>query len=282
MIETGSFTQAAAALGYTQSSISQAIVSLEQEFQVQLLNRSRSGVSLTPAGAKLYPAFQRLLQTYNDTQVLANRINGLETGTVRIGATNSLSRYWLPDLIKGFETEHPHVHFTLYQGDFDEIRTDIRTGKVDYGFLKPSYTSGLTTKFLKNEQYVAIVERAHPLATKQTITLSELKAGSQNIILIPEGSHQEVLAAFAGAGVDPEIKDQIQDDYTVMAMVAAGLGVSVISKLMVDSDAFPIQPIALDPPIIHPIELAYRPHATLSLASQHFLQYMLAQRQQLR
>ncbi|USS88430.1 LysR family transcriptional regulator [Fructilactobacillus hinvesii] len=278
IIETGSFTKAAQELGYTQSSVSQTVASLEAEFNVQLLQRSRRGVRLTPAGQKLYPEFQHLLRQYEDAQTLAHQINGLETGTVRIGASNSTSRYWLPGLIKGFEALHPHVHFTLYQGDYDEILADIKRGRVDLGFLKRTLTQGLTTVPLKREKLVAVMPKDHPLAGNPVVSLAKLKEQSHNIILIPEGTHSDVRAAFAKIGVNPEIKDQIQDDYTVMAMVEAGLGVSLVSELMVGNSDFQIATAQTQPEVAQAIEIACKNPAGLSIASQHFLKYVVSQR----
>ncbi|USS93032.1 LysR family transcriptional regulator [Fructilactobacillus ixorae] len=281
IIETGSFTKAAHELGYTQSAISQTVAGLEAEFNVQLLKRSRRGISLTPAGVKLYPEFQRLLRQYTEAQHLAQQINGLETGTVRIGASNSISRYWLPGLIKGFEQQHPHVHFTLFQGDYDEIRADVDSGKVDLGFLKQTRAKGLTTVPLKRERLLAVMPTDHPLADQAVVSLAALKAQSHNLILIPEGTHSDVRAAFASLKINPNIKDQIQDDYTVLAMVAAGLGVSLVSELMVGNSDFHIHAAATEPEIAQAIELAYQNHASLSVASQHFLNYVASQRDQL-
>ncbi|USS89296.1 LysR family transcriptional regulator [Fructilactobacillus cliffordii] len=281
IIETGSFTRAAHELGYTQSSVSQTVASLETEFNVRLLQRSRWGIKLTPAGQKLYPEFQQLLRQYETTHTIADQINGLETGTVRIGASNSTSRYWLPGLIKGFEAQHPHVHFTLYQGDYDEILADIKRGKVDLGFIKQTLTQGLFTTPLKRERLVAVMDPDHPLADQEVVSLADLKAHSNNIILIPEGSHSDVRAAFEKIGINPEIKDQIQDDYTVMAMVEAGLGVSLVSELMVGNSDFNIRTSHTEPEVAQDIEIAYQNPAGLSLASTHFLKYVISQREQL-
>lgn len=281
IIETGSFTKAAQELGYTQSSISQAVASLEAEFDIKLLNRSRTGVSLTNDGKKIYPRFLELIRQYDETQVIANQINGLETGTVKIGAINSISRYWLPGLIKGFEASHPNIHFTLYQGNFDEVRDYILSGKVDIGFLKPPYTKDLKTHPLKDEKMLAIVPANHPLHQQKTASLEKLFATSDNIILIPEGSHSSVLDAFHQVNLYPQVKDKIQDDYTVMSMVEAGLGISFISELMQKDCPFDIHFLKTTPIIRHSINLAYKNEGSLSTASKRFIRYIESQRNKL-
>ncbi|MFM9598031.1 LysR family transcriptional regulator, partial [Streptomyces scabiei] len=79
----------------------------------KLLKRSRSGVSLTPEGKKLYPYIQRSIQQYQATYEMAKEIKGLQTGVVSIGAVASISRHWLPNLIKEFQTQYPDIHFVL-------------------------------------------------------------------------------------------------------------------------------------------------------------------------
>ncbi|CAH1851704.1 LysR family transcriptional regulator [Convivina intestini] len=281
IIETGSFTKAAKELGYTQSAISQTVANLEKEFNLALLKRSRKGINLTPAGQKLYPEFQKITRQYFDMKEMADHLKGLETGTVRIGASNSISRYWLPNLIKGFEDQYPQVHFTLYQGDYDEIKADILAGRVDFGFLKQTLNGGLKTIPLKKERLLAVMAASHPLAQQKIVSLQDLTQQSHNIILIPEGSHSDVTLAFDQIGVNPHIKDQIQDDYTVMAMVEAGLGVSLVSELMVGNSDFKIAHAATVPEIVQSIEIAYLNQSNLSIASKNFINYVVARKEQL-
>lgn len=219
-----------------------------------------------------------MLRQYADTKVIADQINGLETGIVKIGAINSLSRYWLPGLIRGFEQLHPNVHFTLYQGDYDEIREDLLSGKIDLGFLKPPYTNGLKVSPLKIERLLAIIPEQNPLAQANQVELRQIYETSANLILIPEGSHSSVLEAFASLDIYPSIKDKIQDDYTVMAMVEAGLGISFVSELMLKNCPFKIKGLKTIPTLNHSINLAYTDPATLSIASKRFLEYVASQK----
>ena len=85
IIELGSFTKAADTLGYTQSSISQMVASLEKELSIKLLTRSRYGVKLTLEGAELYPFIERSINQYLAMREKANEIKGLETGIIRVG-----------------------------------------------------------------------------------------------------------------------------------------------------------------------------------------------------
>ena len=102
IVELGSFTRAAEALGYTQSAMSQMIASLEEELSIKLLIRSRTG-----ARAELYPYVERLVGQYWAAQEKANEIKGLETGVVRMGTLASISVHWLPGLLRDFQARYP-------------------------------------------------------------------------------------------------------------------------------------------------------------------------------
>ena len=114
IIELGGFTKAADALGYTQSSISQMIASLENELGIKLLTRSRHGVKLTIEGAELFPFIERSIYQYRSMQEKANEIKGIETGIIRVGIISSVTCHWMPQLINGFKEEYPNVRFLFH------------------------------------------------------------------------------------------------------------------------------------------------------------------------
>lgn len=96
IVELGSFSKAAEALGYTQSAASQMIASLEDELSIKLLNRSRRGVKLTIEGAELYPYIERTIYQYLATQEKVKEIRGLDTGVIRMGTLASISATGCP------------------------------------------------------------------------------------------------------------------------------------------------------------------------------------------
>ena len=118
IIELGGFTKAAEALGFTQSSVSQMIASLEGELGIKLLTRSRTGVKLTLEGEELYPFIERSVLSYRMMLEKSDEIKGLETGIIRVGTVSSVTCHWMPKLIKGFREIYPQVQFIFHQGDY--------------------------------------------------------------------------------------------------------------------------------------------------------------------
>lgn len=93
-VETGSFTRAAQALDYAQSSISKMVADLETEWGMTLLERSKSGVCLTSAGEQIMPLLRKVLQDHQELEGQISRMNGIETGIVRIGTFASVAINW--------------------------------------------------------------------------------------------------------------------------------------------------------------------------------------------
>lgn len=135
-VESGSFTRAAELLGYSQSGISRMIRDLEIEWNVSLLQRGRSGVRLTSDGVILLPHAKRVLEEYQNLLVQVNELHGLESGLIRIGTFSSVATHWLPNIIKEFQKDYPNIDYELLLGDYTEIETWIREGRVDCGFLR--------------------------------------------------------------------------------------------------------------------------------------------------
>jgi len=272
IIETGSFTKAAEALGYTQSSISQMIASLEGELSIKLLKRSRTGVSLTIEGKELYPFIERTILQYRAMLEKSNEIKGLETGIIRVGTISSITCHWMPQLIKGFQERYPYVQFLFHQGDYTLIPEWIRTGAIDFGFITPSAVTDLHTIPIKDGEMFAVLPKNHSLAQNKQVPLKELT--KEPFILLEEGSFSEPINAFHDAGLEPNIKYTIHDDYAIMTMVEAGLGVSILAELMLRRTNFDIACLPVDPPIYRSLAIAYKDKNSLPIASKYFIEYL--------
>lgn len=269
IIELGSFSKAAEAMGYSQSAMSQMIASLEEEMSVKLLNRFRTGTRLTLEGEALYPYIEQLISHYYAVQEKANEIRGLETGTVRMGTLASISAHWLPGLLKEFQEKYPGVEFVIHQGDYTSIYEWIKTGAVDFGFINPDAVSDIETIVLKKGAMLAVLPETHPLGKKDVIPLPLL--AEEPFILLEEGHYYEPLEAFHSIGVSPNIKYTIHDDYAIMTMVEAGLGVSILAELVLHRTNYRIRLCATEPPIYRTIAIGYKDRASLPVASKRFI-----------
>lgn len=272
VVELGSFSKAAEKLGYTQSTMSQMVASLEDSYAINLLNRSRKGVSLTKEGEELFPYIERAIYQYRAAEERAKEIRGLETGTVRIGTVASISAHWMPGLLAEFQSRYPGVDFIIHQGDYTSIQEWIKTGAVDFGFVNPAAVSGIKTITLKDGMMSAIVPEKHPFAQLKEIPLQEL--AKEPFILLEEGHYYEPLEGFKKLGLEPNIKYTLHDDYTIMTMVEAGLGVSILADLVLHRMNYHIVRRPTEPPIYRTIAIGVKDREALSAASRRFIELL--------
>ena len=281
VLERGSFTKAAAELGYTQSSVSQLVASLENELGIKMLIRSRNGIRLTAEGQRVWPSIERMLNDYEMLEQKVVEVKGLKDGKIRIGAISSITTHWLPQLIRNFKQRYPDVEFVMYQGDYDSIPRWIKEGVVDIGFTTPRQSNGLTVVPLKKGEMQAIIPENHPLAKQPGKPLPLSALADQPLILLEEGTYSEPLAAFDRAGVKPKVEYRIHDDYTIMNMVEKGLGISILANLVLLRMPFHFVRRPLKPRIMREIGVAFKSRQELPLVCQKFVDEIISQRDQL-
>lgn len=281
ILEVGSFTKAAEALGYSQSAVSQMIQSLESELSLKLLYRTRSGVKLAPEGEALYPYIQSAVNHYNAMLEKTRELKGLAGGLIRIGTLSSFSSQWLPPLIKRFQTIFPKVHFLLHQGDYTTIPGWVRAGEIDFGFVNPDAETvkGLHTIFLNTGGHKAILHPDHPLAGQEEVTLEQL--AREPFLLLEEGCLSEPLEAFHALGLEPRTELRMHDNFSICSMVEANVGVSILPDLALKKMSFHIVQRPTVPPITRKVALVMKDPDILPIASRYFIDFFLEQVDQL-
>ncbi len=270
-IELGSFTKAAAELGYTQSGISHMLAALERECGCTLLYRDRSGVRLSSDGEVLLPLFRTVENAQKELLGKLSELQGLEAGLISIGTVTSVSVHWLPSIIQEFHAAHPQIQFRLRYGqDYVEIEKWISEGLVDCGFIGlPATYPNLNLRTLRRDAFVAVLPREHPLAARSSISLHEL--ADQPFIRLEEGNDNEIAALFSESGIQPKVCFTAWDNQTILAMVSKGLGVSVLTELMFGEDPYDVVAVPLEPAAYRDLALATRKEGELTAAVQTFI-----------
>ena len=274
VIEIGSFTKAAELLGYTQPALSQMVASLERELSIKILYRSRYGIRLTPEGQRLYPSIQSSVLQYEAMRRTADEIRGLRSGVVRIGTVSSVSCHWLPGVIRAFWEKHPNIQIVLHQGDYTTIQEWVQTGAVDFGFVNPAAVRGLETATIKSGEFRAVLPKNHLLTEKKSLTLEDFT--EEPFLLLEEGAYSEPMEAFRAAGITPNVKLRVHDDYSILSMVEQGLGVSILTELVLHKTNYDVVTLPIEPAIIRTMGIVTKDKHTLSLASKAFLQCLFA------
>lgn len=229
-VEMGNLTKAADVLGYTQSGMSHMLSSLESELGFTVLLRGRSGVKLTAAGEQLLPKIREILEKKKEIDELAAYIAGDSVGAVRVGAFTSVAVNWLPGIIKDYQKTHPAVEIKMYNGDYHDVEKWLENGDIDVGFIAMPGPAGVKCVPLKEDPLMVVLPEGHPLEQFSVVPI-ELAAG-EPIISLLKSSAQDVYRALDRAGVKPDIRYTTKDDYAIIAMVRAGLGISIMPELL--------------------------------------------------
>ena len=274
VIEKESFTEAAEDLGYTQSAVSQMVKALEKELSTTLITRSRKGIQLTADGREYLPYINNIRNAYWELLEKNKEMQGLESGLIRIGTISSVSASWLPKLMKDFKDDYPSVQFQLQQGgEYSEIVQYVKEGSVDFGFINPDATTELEKISLTEDEMLAVLPPNHPLAKNEKVTLTQL--ATEPYILLEEGHLNEPLEIFKQHHLQPNIQFRVHDDYTIMAMVENGLGISILSQLIMDRVNYRLVKKTITPPIKRTIGITYKNKKLLPIASRYFINFLI-------
>ncbi|MGO0059628.1 LysR family transcriptional regulator [Brevibacillus fluminis] len=266
VVETGSFTKAAERLSMTQSGISHMISGLEEELGVVLLSRSRKGSKMTEAGEKLWAHARAIMQHVEQIQDEMFAFRGLERGTLRIGTFPSVSARFLPSLMALFQVRYPGIELILFEGTNQEVRNWIHTGAVNVGFVSLPDQEFDTTPVMKDEMLL-LLPADHQLAGQSSVAVSQI--AHDPFILTRAGCEGLVLSMFRPAV--PQVKYEVQDTATILAMVKQGLGITILPQMALPDDTKGISAVRLDPPVYRHLGLAVQSSAAASPAVRTFI-----------
>lgn len=229
IVENGSISKTADEMGYSQSSISHMLLTLENDLGCRLLSRDRNGVRLTGDGMELMPYFIDICNARSRLKEKIDALHGLETGKIRIGTFTSVSNQWLPYIIREFNIKYPNIEFELMPGSYADIEAWINAGHVDCGFLRIPTTIPLKTYFLKEDPFYAIIPTQHKFFNNEQFTMEML--ANEPFIWLEDSSDHDTDQIFNKYGYKPKIRFTAYDNYTVMSMVKVGLGITLLPAL---------------------------------------------------
>ena len=231
-VDLGSFSKASEVVGYTQSGLTHLVNSLEREIGLTLIKRSYNGISLTEEGNALMPAIQDFLQANMNLENKIQAITENQAETIRIAAYSSIAMHWMPEILYRFRRLCPNVDVDLRMVDNAlEPFELLQAGKTDIIFASRQKYGGCDWTPLYDELMYAILPKNYPMEGRAEFPLEELE-GKQ--FLMPYGRFDiDVHAALAQVGVKVREKTSYVDDETVIRMVGKGLGVSMMTELMI-------------------------------------------------
>jgi len=229
VIATGSLRASAAALGYTPSAASQQLAALQRQTGLQLVGRAGRGLEPTAAGRALAGESARLFDEVGRIEGVISDLRAGRIGSLSIGYVASVSATWLPPLIETLRTEFPALRLDLRLIDHCAGQHDIEIFIEDPAEPPPP---GMHVQRLTTDPYVVAVRHDDALAARSPLPLTELgeRAWIDNEPL--DGPcRRNLLDACARAHITPNFQVQTPDYRTALALVATGIGITVIPQL---------------------------------------------------
>jgi DNA-binding transcriptional LysR family regulator len=234
----GGFSRASKDLHLSQPGISISIKKLEEELGVSLFERLGRSIQLTPAGRIVEEHVGQLMDILAQLQQAVDGIKGLQLGQLRCGAATTVGIYLLPKLLVQFKQRFPKIETHLLVERSATIEEKILANELDIGFLGDSFgnSSRLETRASFQDELVMIVPRDHEVARHTKI--SAKKFCSFPLILGPKESHTRKIieTRLDAAGVPHQCAMEVENTEVIKAAVAAGLGVSIISRARVQQE----------------------------------------------
>ena len=231
--ETGSISEAAARLERGQPAISERMRRLTEIIGEPLYRRESGRIVLTPIGQLLLPEIQQLRSKLEDIQKILERRRSLDIGELRIATTSLIAKYFLPPYLKVFQETHQKVNIYIKSGVtfWENISlSDLDAFFFEGGMEIPRIPNNFEILPWINDEIVAILHPAHPLAKKEPFCLADL-ANFPLIWREPSSGVRKVLeAALLQKRVQPMHLVEVDDVDSVGAMTKAGMGIGFVDK----------------------------------------------------
>ena len=233
--ESGSFTRAAEREQVAQPSLSQQIIKLEEELGVRLFDRLGRTVKLTDPGQLFLPRARAILNELKAAKEEVTDKQGSATGPVNVGVIPTIAPYFLPARIGSFCRKYPQASITVFEDVTARLLDRLRGGVVDLAIMAlPTRGHDLDCYPLRTERLFAILPRNHALARKPSVTLKELRNDSFLLLRDDHCFRETAIEVCKRARLLPRITFESGQFSSILAMVGAGLGVSIVPEMALE------------------------------------------------
>ncbi len=236
--DTGSFSRGAERCQIAQPSLSQQILKLEEDLGARLFDRLGRSIRLTEAGRAFLPYARSVLDTL-DAARSSVALQGTDVrGNLSVGVIPTVAPYLMPDYVAGFTRTFPEAKMRIVEETTPVLVEGLRDLSIDLAiFALPLRHKDLEVVPLRTELLFAALPKGHPHAGSESLFLKELRG--EPFVMLRDGHcfRDLSLLACSGARITPNIAFESSQFSSVLAMVGAGLGISVVPEMAVDRRA---------------------------------------------
>lgn len=276
LAHTSHFTRAAERCHLSQSAFSQKIARIEQTAGVALFERSTRHVTLTPEGEVFAEEVARIQQDLQHAMTHLNELATRRIGKVAVAALPSVAAMWMPRVIARYRAANPSIRVELFDALAGGASALLREGRVDMVITAGGDLREFDVTELRSERFCLVCPRTHRFAAKAGVTLAQLEG--EEIIHLARGSSVRQGMEAVGVGASANAL-QVEHLATVAALVAEGLGVSVVPELTLfhfERAGLAVVPVR-DRQLRRPILLARRKGKALSVAAKAMVEEILVE-----
>ncbi len=263
VVAAGSVNGAAQNLQYAPASVSQHIIALRKSVGFPIYHRVGRGIEITDAGRRLAEEAGSL---FTESIRLDSIVEDIRSGPqphITIGCFSSAAKEWVPDVLRQVVHRFPDLQFDIMTNE-PLLGAERRYGDIDIsnepGFLGPSVVRGYAREVLLDDDYMVVLGQEHPLARYDevpVVRLAEERMVDLDVFGSPTG--QVIDQATSAAGFSPRYVASADDHYGILAMVAAGVGLTVLPRLAIADlpDSLTARPL-VDPTPVRRVVLQIR------------------------
>lgn len=231
--ELGSFSAASRKLHRSQAAVSTHVQQLEEELRVPLFDRTTRRVALTAEGRLLLARCRTVMSELDEVSRELGERSELRRGHVSIGTVPSVASLRLPAALAAFKQQHPGITLELHEGSVSSIHHDLRERTTDFA-VAPAFgePKDLAQEKVVRDPFVAVLPKKFDVAAR-SISLAELARHEQLAQPGDTAVRAFVEQAFAQAGLEFRPTIEVQHHQTLLNMVSAGLGVTVLPRICI-------------------------------------------------
>ncbi|MCU0575987.1 MAG: selenium metabolism-associated LysR family transcriptional regulator [Desulfobacterota bacterium] len=234
LVEERSFSAAAKKMTLTQPSLSKHIRNLEDLSGCSLINRTRTGISLTPEGSVLYGYAKRILRLRDEAREKIELTRESVSGFIFAGASTIPATYLLPPVLTALRKGHPDIRVHVTTGDTDNVIHMVLSGHTELGFIgNPVQDRRLVSEPIWDDELIVVVRADHPWASSGGVSIRDL--AREPFVVREKGSgtravFERFLHAMHDQGLDHfHVVSEMGSTEAVKEAVISGLGLSVLS-----------------------------------------------------
>lgn len=261
-VDMGSLSGAAQKLGYTQSGLTHMMNALEDEFGFSVLQRGYYGIKLTPAGERIIPMIRQLVMCEDALETEVELVKSYGDNVLRIGAFSSMAGTWLPGIVEKFNKEFPEITVNIQTGTVAELYGGLDEGRYDICFGTKNAKYDFKWVSLEKDRFYAILPKDYPSESDEF----HISRFNGTKFLMPGlGFDDDISAVFSESNVKPFVTPTYVDDPAIISMVEHGLGISMLSELIIAGRSESVKVLPIIPEVSRTLALATQPDKVMTL-----------------